>query len=149
MRYSTPLFALIGAAAGLGVATTGYQLASAPLPPVADPAEPMAAVGKPLPAAPAEVRTRLAPCTPPAHLQHGVCVTEEWRTTVVYDAPAPPAQPPITTSQDGAGPARPARDVAADAGDDAGSEDAGDAEDVEDHAGEDTEDHADEPKVDD
>jgi hypothetical protein len=147
MRYSTPLFGLIGAAAGLAVATTGYQLAAAPLHPVADPAEPMAAVGKPLPAAPAEVRTRLAPCAPPAHLQHGVCVTEEWRTTVVYDAPAPPAQPPITAPQDGAGPARPARNVAtADEGDDEGY---ADAEDVEDHADEDGGDHEDEPEVDD
>lgn len=145
MRYSTPLFALIGAAAGLAVATTGYQLAAAPLQPVADPAEPMAAVGKPLPAAPAEVRTRLAPCTPPAHLQHGVCVTEQWRTTVVYDAPATPAQPPTVATQDGAGPTRPARTVAA-------TDDGGegyDGEDAEDHAGEDSEDHADEPEVDD
>lgn len=147
MRYSTPLFGLIGAAAGLAVATTGYQLAAAPLPPVAGPAEPVAAVGKPLPAAPAQVRTRLAPCTPPAHLQHGACVTEEWRTIVVHDAPAPPA-PSIVATQDGAGPVR-ARTVAADDREDAGYDDGEDAEDGEDHAAEDGEDHADEPEVDD
>ena len=145
MRYPTPLFALIGAGAGLAVAATGYQLATAPLPPAADPAEPMAAVGKPLPAAPAEVRTRLAPCTPPAHLRHGVCVTDQWRTTFVYDAPAPPAQPPVDATQDGAGPTRPAGTVTATDGED---EDHAD-EDAEDHADEDAEDHADEPEVDD
>lgn len=135
MRYSTPLFGLIGAAAGLAVATTGYQLATAPLAPVADPAEPVAAVGKPLPAAPAEVRTRFAPCTRPAHLEHGVCVTEEWHTTVVYDAPAPPAQPP-TAPQVGAGPTAPVRTAPAEEAED-------DHEEADDEAEHEVEDHAD------
>jgi hypothetical protein len=140
MRFSTPLFGLVGAAAGLAVAATGYQLAAAPLQPVADPAEPVAAVGKPLPAAPVDVRTPLLPCTPPAHLQHGVCVTDEWHTTVVYDAPAPTAQAPAVARRDGAA-AAPVRTAA--------TEDGEDAEDAEDHAAEDPEDHADEPEVDD
>ncbi len=140
MRYSTPLFGLLGAVAGLAVATTGYQLASAPPAPVADPAEPIAAVGRPLPAAPAEVRTRFAPCPPHARLAHGVCVTHEWRTTVVYDAPALPAQSPLAVPQGGAGPAAPVR-VARDRREDDR------ADDGEDHEVED--DHEDAPEVED
>lgn len=105
MRYSTPLFGLVGAAAGLVVATTGYQLAAAPVASGPRTSEPLAAVGRPLPVAPAEVRTRFAPCTPPAKLHHGVCVTHQWRTTVVYDVPAAPASAPHTPTQGAAGPA--------------------------------------------
>lgn len=142
MRYSTPLFGLIGAAAGLAVATTGYQLAAAPAVPVVD-SSPIAAVGKPLPAAPALVRTRWAPCESPARLHRGACVTHVWRTTVVYDVPALPAPAPNPTLQGAAGPVRPAatRHVArhVDRGDDDASE-----------AGEDhDDDHGDEPEVDD
>lgn len=141
MRYSTPLFGLIGAAAGLAVATTGYQLASAPPAPVAGPSEPMAAVGRPLPAAPAEVRTRFAPCPPHARLAHGVCVTDEWRTTVVYAAaPALPAPAPVAVPQRGARPAAPVR-VARD------GREHDRADDGEDHEVED--DHADAPEVED
>ena len=105
MRYSTPLFGLVGAAAGLVVAATGYQLAAAPVAPASDTTSPLAAVGRPLPAAPAKVRTRFAPCTPPAKLQHGACVTHQWRTTVVYDVPAAPASAPHLPTQGAAGPA--------------------------------------------
>jgi hypothetical protein len=145
MRYSTPLLGLIGAAAGLAVATTGYQLVAAPLDPVAHPGEPVAAVGRPLPAAPAEVRTRLAPCTPPAHLRHGVCVTEEWRTTVVYDAPAPAAQPLVAAPQGVTVPTAARRAAGADREHERHADDSRDADD----RGDGGEDHADGPEVDD
>ncbi len=111
MRYSTPLFGLVGAAAGLVVAATGYQLAAAPVAPAPPTSDALAAVGRPLPAAPAKVRTRFVPCTPPAELHHGVCVTHQWRTTVVYDEPAAPASAPHTPTQGAAGPVRVAAPV--------------------------------------
>jgi hypothetical protein len=104
MRYSTPLLGLVGAAAGLVVAATGYQLAAAPVAPAPSSSDALAAVGRPLPAAPAEVRKRFLPCVAPAKLHHGVCVTHEWRTTVVYDQPAAPAPAPLLPAQGAAGP---------------------------------------------
>ncbi|MGN6576872.1 MAG: hypothetical protein ACTHKG_14420 [Nocardioides sp.] len=132
MRYSTPLLGLIGAAAGLVVAATGYQLAAAPAAPATPSSDALAAVGRPLPAAPAQVRTRYLPCTPPAELHHGVCVTHQWRTTVVYDEPVVPASAPRTSTQGAAGPVRAAAPASAEVEDE---DDAyvGDAE----HAGED------------
>jgi hypothetical protein len=113
MRYSTPLFGLVGAAAGLVVAATGYQLAAAPVASPAPPSDALAAVGRPLPAAPAKVRTRYLPCTPPAELHHGACVTHQWHTTVVYDEPAAPASAPHMSTQGAAGPVRAAAPVSA------------------------------------
>jgi hypothetical protein len=142
MRYSTPLFGLVGAAAGLVVATTGYQLAAAPVAPAAPPSDALAAVGRPLPAAPAAVRTRYLPCTPPAELHHGACVTHQWRTTVVYDEPAAPASAPHMSTQGAAGPVRAAAPASApevEEEDDAYEDDAYDDEheDDDEHAGED------------
>ncbi len=111
MRYSTPLFGLVGAAAGLVVAATGYQLAAAPVAPAPPASDALAAVGRPLPAAPAKIRTRFLPCTAPAELHQGVCVTHQWRTTVVYDEPAAPAPAPHTPPQGAAGPVRAAAAV--------------------------------------
>ena len=107
MRYSTPFLAAAGAIAGLAVSVVGYQLATAPVAARAGSAEPVAAVGRPVPAAPNRVVTRFAPCTPPAKLRHGVCVTHEWRTQVVYDpAPAPAPAPAAAPAPPGAGAVR-------------------------------------------
>jgi hypothetical protein len=143
MRYSTPLLGLVGAAAGLVVAATGYQLAAAPVAPPPPSTDALAAVGRPLPAAPAKVRTRYLPCTPPAELHHGVCVTHQWRTTVVYDEPAAPVSAPRMSTQGAAGPVPVAEHHAYDHEDDA--EHAGeDDEHGDDHEAEDPGEH-DEP----
>ena len=139
MRYSTPLFGLVGAAAGLVVATTGYQLAAAPVAPTAPTSDALAAVGRPLPAAPAKVRTSYLPCTPPAELHHGVCVTHQWRTTVVYDEPAAPASAPHVSTQGAAGPVRAAAPASpvVEGEDDAYEDDANEDEAYEDHGDDD------------
>ena len=118
MRFSTPISALVGAAAGLVVAATGYQLAAAPVAPAPRSSDALAAVGRPLPAAPAQLRTRFAPCTPPATLHRGVCVTHQWRTTVVYDEPAAPVSAPPSPTQGAAGPVRTVVAAAQHAGED-------------------------------
>ncbi|MGZ5416381.1 MAG: hypothetical protein ACXWDI_04310 [Nocardioides sp.] len=155
MRYSTPLFGLVGAAAGLAVAAAGYQLAAAPNPAESDSSEPLAAVGKPLPAAPAEVKTRFAPCESPARLHRGACVTHVWRTTVVYDAPALPAPVPGSPTQGGAGAVQQTRTGGASHDDDRDDDrdevddDGGDDDHEEHDAGDDHEDdHEDEPEDD-
>ena len=89
MRVSSTIVGLVGAVAGVAIAVTGYQHLAAvdARPPSSTTALP--AVGRPLPAAPARIRVRLAGCQPPARLEHGACVTTVTRTRVVHD-PAPP-----------------------------------------------------------
>ncbi|HEX4976305.1 MAG TPA: hypothetical protein VFV40_00430 [Nocardioides sp.] len=133
MRHSTPLLGLVGTVAGLVAAAVGYDLMTSPLPPAGDEAV-VAPIGRQVEAEPVEVRTRLAPCKPPARLQAGECVTHVWRTEVVEDPAPAPAQV-----------AAPVR-VAAPAGDDADDADENEGrevEDREDHEAEDREDRED------
>lgn len=95
MRVSSALAGFIGVGAGLAAAAVGFQSSSAVTgPPHHESA--VAAVGRPLPAAPPQIRVRLAHCAPRARLVHGACVTHVERTVVVHDqvpasalAPAP------------------------------------------------------------
>ena len=92
---------------------------------------------------------RWAPCVAPAHLEHGVCVTDVVRTVVVpapaapaAATPAAPAAPPAT-SQDATGAAGPAatQEPAEEPGDDHAEEP---GEDHDEH-GDDDGDHAEAP----
>lgn len=95
MRVSSALAGFIGVGAGLAAAAVGFQSSSAVTgPPHHESA--VAAVGRPLPAAPPQIRVKLAHCAPRAKLVHGACVTHVERTVVVHDqvpasalAPAP------------------------------------------------------------
>ena len=89
---------------------------------------------------------RWAPCVAPAHLEHGVCVTDVVRTVVV-PAPAAPAAAtpaaPSATTQGATGPAGPAatQEPTEEPGDDHAEEP---GEDHEEH-GDDDGDHAEAP----
>lgn len=89
---------------------------------------------------------RWAPCVAPAHLEHGVCVTDVVRTVVVpapaAATPAAPAAPPAT-SQGATGAAGPAatQEPAEEPGDDQAEEP---GEDHDEH-GDDDGDHAEAP----
>ena len=94
MRVSTTIVGLVGALAGSAVAVAGYQHMAAldALVPRTSPAA--VAVGRPLPAAPPRIRVKMAPCSAPARLVRGACVTTVTRTRVVVDpAPVLPAAP--------------------------------------------------------
>ena len=89
---------------------------------------------------------RWAPCVAPAHLEHGVCVTDVVRTVVV-PAPAAPAAAtpaaPSATTQGATGPAGPAatQEPAEEPGDDHAEEPGEDHEEP----GDDDGDHAEAP----
>ena len=94
MRVSTTIVGLVGALAGSAVAVAGYQHTAAldALFPRTSPAA--VAVGRPLPAAPPRIRVKIAPCSAPARLVRGACVTTVTHTRVVVDpAPALAAAP--------------------------------------------------------
>jgi len=94
MRVSTTIVGLVGALAGSAVAVAGYQHTAAldALVPRTSPAA--VAVGRPLPAAPPRIRVKMAPCSAPARLVRGACVTTVTHTRVVVDpAPVVPAAP--------------------------------------------------------
>lgn len=96
MRLVTAVLTVAGTVSGLAAAVTGYHATSAVRPAAVhhvDTALP--AVGRPLPAPPARIRVRIAPCERPAHLVHGACVTRHDRTVVVYDVPPPAPAPAV------------------------------------------------------
>jgi hypothetical protein len=110
MRVSTTIVGLVGALAGSAVAVAGYQHTAAldALVPRTSPAA--VAVGRPLPAAPPRIRVKMAPCSAPARLVRGACVTTVTHTRVVVDpAPAAPAAPaaPVAPVAPAAVPAAP------------------------------------------
>ncbi|GAA2146835.1 hypothetical protein GCM10009844_23440 [Nocardioides koreensis] len=90
---------------------------------------------------------RWAPCRPPAHLEHGVCVTDVVRTVVV-PAPAAPAVPvaPGTATAQGAATAPSTPAAVAEAGAEPGEDHAEESgEDHEEEHWDDDGDHAEEP----
>lgn len=108
MRVSTTVLGLVGALAGSAAAVAGYQHTAAIDAVAPQPRAAVAAVGRPLPAAPPRVRVRLAPCHRPARLVRGACVTTVTRTQVVIDpAPALPAAVPAAPAVRPAAPAAP------------------------------------------
>jgi hypothetical protein len=111
MRVSTTVLGVVGALAGSAAAVAGYQHTAAidaVAPPPTNAA--VAAVGRPLPAAPPRVRVRLAPCHRPARLVRGACVTTVTRTQVVID-PAPAPAPALPAAVPAAPAVRPAAPV--------------------------------------
>ena len=110
MRVSTTVLGLVGALAGTAAAVAGYQHTAAIDAVAPQPRAAVAAVGRPLPAAPPRIRVRLAPCRRPARLVRGACVTTVTHTRVVVDpAPALPAAVPAAPAVRPAAPPVPPR----------------------------------------
>lgn len=110
MRVSTTVLGLVGALAGSAAAVAGYQHTAAIDAVAPQPRAAVAAVGRPLPAAPPRIRVRLAPCHRPARLVRGACVTTVTRTQVVIDpAPVLPAAVPAAPAVRPAAPVQPRR----------------------------------------